>query len=406
MSKNIKLKTSREFLKNYFPENIRPWKKVSKKEKRILREKFFFLKRIKKRMNNLDETFSKNRKEIKIRGFTPKSSKYLKDIGVLNKKIYPRFLLSMDQLKNDFLQIQTQTKSSSEYLLKIKEKKKFSLLYGKVAKKFFQKVFSQAQRERGNVSNNLISLFETRLDVILYRVFFAKTISSAKQMINHNSILVNGVKMNISSYLVKPGDVIAVDQEKKIYIANLILNNLKKKAKIRRFRFLLSNKFLERKIRKILPQVQNSLEKKQKITLKIQKEYGVLQKIINKLKKQLTRIKKRNFKDFRKRKWSLETLVRFNNLKKMWKMYLFKLENTPYNLTKKKKQKFLYLQLKRSMVRKLPRYHVLTNMRISPMKPLHLEVSYKLLNIIFLYYPQKVVYPGTINLDLLSRSII
>ena len=102
-------------------------------------------------------------------------------------------------------------RKSSEYGVKLAEKQKVRLMYG-LNEKQFHKLFDKASKMRGNAGHNLLFLLETRLDNIVYRLGLAKTRRAARQVVNHGHITVNGRKVNIPSFQVKVGDVIAVKE--------------------------------------------------------------------------------------------------------------------------------------------------------------------------------------------------
>ena len=102
----------------------------------------------------------------------------------------------------------------SEYGLQLQEKQKAKILYG-VSEKQFRKYFKEAARREGNTGANLIKLIETRLDNVVYRMGFATTRAFARQLVTHGHILVDGKKVNIPSYLVKPGQKIEIKEKSK-----------------------------------------------------------------------------------------------------------------------------------------------------------------------------------------------
>lgn len=101
---------------------------------------------------------------------------------------------------------------TSDYGLQLREKQKVRRMYG-VLEKQFRRYFAEADRRRGNTGANLLSLLESRLDNVVYRMGFGSTRAEARQMVSHKSILVNGQQVNIPSYQVKAGDVIAVREK-------------------------------------------------------------------------------------------------------------------------------------------------------------------------------------------------
>ncbi|MCW8848380.1 MAG: 30S ribosomal protein S4 [Melioribacteraceae bacterium] len=107
-------------------------------------------------------------------------------------------------------------KRVSDYGLQLKEKQKLKIMYG-LFEKQFRNLFKKADQMRGITGENLLQLLERRLDNTIYRLGFATSRQQARQLVSHRHITVNGKSVNIPSYLLKPGDVIAVrDQSKKM----------------------------------------------------------------------------------------------------------------------------------------------------------------------------------------------
>ena len=98
----------------------------------------------------------------------------------------------------------------SDFGLQLKAKQKLKGYYGNITEKQFAKTYDEAARRKGNTSENLIALLESRLDAIVYRAKFVPTPFAARQFVNHGHVLVNGKRVNIASYRVKPGDVVSV----------------------------------------------------------------------------------------------------------------------------------------------------------------------------------------------------
>ncbi len=98
----------------------------------------------------------------------------------------------------------------SDYGIQLRAKQKLKGSYGDVTEKQFKKSYTEAARMKGDTSQNLIGLLERRLDAVVYRAKFAPTIFSARQLVSHGHVRVNGVKCNIASRLVKPGDEITL----------------------------------------------------------------------------------------------------------------------------------------------------------------------------------------------------
>lgn len=99
----------------------------------------------------------------------------------------------------------------SEYGMQLNEKQKVKFIYG-VLEKQFRKYYTMATKRHGITGEMLLQILETRLDNVVFRLGFAGTRREARQMVNHSHITVNGKKVNIPSYLVKPGDVIAIKE--------------------------------------------------------------------------------------------------------------------------------------------------------------------------------------------------
>lgn len=100
-------------------------------------------------------------------------------------------------------------KKASEYGVQLREKQKARRIYG-VMEKQFRKYFVEAERQKGVTGENLIRLLERRLDNVVYRLGFAGSRPQARQLVLHGHFTVNGAKVDIPSYLVEVGDVIAV----------------------------------------------------------------------------------------------------------------------------------------------------------------------------------------------------
>ena len=102
----------------------------------------------------------------------------------------------------------------SEYGTQLREKQKTKSFYG-VGEKQFRKYFEMASNKKGITGENLLQILESRLDNVVYRLGFGSSRAQARQLVNHAQFDVNGKKVDIPSYLVKPGDVITVREIKK-----------------------------------------------------------------------------------------------------------------------------------------------------------------------------------------------
>ncbi len=103
---------------------------------------------------------------------------------------------------------------TSDFGLQLREKQKVKRMYG-VLERQFRRYFEEAERRKGNTGANLLSLLESRLDNVVYRMGFGSTRAEARQLVSHRAITVNGEVVNIASYLVKVGDTIAVREKAK-----------------------------------------------------------------------------------------------------------------------------------------------------------------------------------------------
>lgn len=99
----------------------------------------------------------------------------------------------------------------SNYAIQLNEKQKARFMYG-ISEKQFKKLVNDSAKMKGVHGENLLILLESRLDNIVYRIGFATTRRGARQLVNHGHITVNGKKVDIPSYRVKPGDVIAIKE--------------------------------------------------------------------------------------------------------------------------------------------------------------------------------------------------
>ncbi|MCR4945667.1 MAG: 30S ribosomal protein S4 [Lachnospiraceae bacterium] len=102
----------------------------------------------------------------------------------------------------------------SEYGLQLREKQKAKFIYG-VLEKPFRNYYEKADRMKGMTGSNLMTMLESRLDNVVFRMGFARTRREARQVVGHKFVLVNGKQINIPSYRVKAGDVIEIKEDKK-----------------------------------------------------------------------------------------------------------------------------------------------------------------------------------------------
>ncbi len=103
---------------------------------------------------------------------------------------------------------------TSDYGNQLREKQKVKRMYG-VLERQFRRYFAEADRRKGNTGETLLQLLESRLDNVVYRLGFASTRAEARQLVSHKAIVVNGNVVNIPSYQVKVGDVVAIREKAK-----------------------------------------------------------------------------------------------------------------------------------------------------------------------------------------------
>ena len=108
-----------------------------------------------------------------------------------------------------------QRKKLSDYGNQLFAKQKLKSYYGDITEKQFKKIYKKASNIKGDTSQILIELLERRLDAIVYRMKFVPTIFSARQLVNHGHVKVNGKKVDIPSYTVKDGDEICLQEKSK-----------------------------------------------------------------------------------------------------------------------------------------------------------------------------------------------
>ncbi|MGD9738835.1 MAG: 30S ribosomal protein S4 [Bauldia sp.] len=109
----------------------------------------------------------------------------------------------------------------SDFGLQLRAKQKLKGYYGELSERQFRKAYTEASRRKGDTSEHLIGLLESRLDAIVYRAKFVPTIFAARQFVNHGHIKVNGKKVNIGSYRCKVGDVIEIREKSKQLVSVL-----------------------------------------------------------------------------------------------------------------------------------------------------------------------------------------
>ena len=102
----------------------------------------------------------------------------------------------------------------SDFGVQLREKQKVKRMYG-VLERQFRRYFAEAERRKGNTGANLLSLLESRLDNVIYRMGFGSTRAEARQLVSHKAVMVNGQVVNIPSYAIKAGDTISLREKAK-----------------------------------------------------------------------------------------------------------------------------------------------------------------------------------------------
>ncbi len=102
----------------------------------------------------------------------------------------------------------------SDYGVQLREKQKIRRIYG-ILERQFRRYFAEAERRKGSTGENLLQLLESRLDNVVYRMGFGSTRAEARQLVSHKALTVNGIVVNIPSYQVKAGDVVAIREKAK-----------------------------------------------------------------------------------------------------------------------------------------------------------------------------------------------
>ena len=114
----------------------------------------------------------------------------------------------------------------SDYGIQLQAKQKLKGYYGNINERQFRNIYKKAAMQKGDTGENLIGLLERRLDAVVYRARFSTTIFSARQLINHGHVKVNGKKVNIGSYIVKEEDTIEIrDKSKQLAFIDIALAN-------------------------------------------------------------------------------------------------------------------------------------------------------------------------------------
>ena len=312
-------------------------------------------------------------------------------------------LFSIDQFVYEFLTKYPQRRKISEYKLQIKEQKKLSLFYGYLSKKQFKKYLIESKAAPGEFSKKLIGVLERRLDVVVYRSQFAKNVTVARQLITHKKVLVNNKPVSIPSYQVNPGDIVSID--KKFY-ENIISDRivfLKSQFKKEVFSPAVSESIVKNWMQGKHKWSKNQLELFTKLLVKKIERHVFMDVYQNPFSSLPVRQNYPYFNIYTKSKLSLKEEVD----KKENHGYRRLLRECISTLSIQDLQKQIFLlYIKKYGLKKLSLNNAVQNISLVGVKPLHLEVSYKTLQCILLYSPQRIYYPFLINFDILKRAYI
>ena len=313
-------------------------------------------------------------------------------------------LFSIDQFLYEFFIKNPQRRKISEYKLQIKEQKKLSFFYGYLSRKQLKKYFLESQSYHGEFSKNLIGLLERRLDIILYRSQFVKNIATARQFVIHEKVRVNNKVVSIPSYLVKPGDVISLEQKSHKNIIEDRLNFLKSQIAKQPLLSPFSEIQLQNWITK------NSYYSKKQLELfatlliqRIQNRTSIFS-YQNPFLSMAKSSKYKYFNIYKSHKRSQIDSFREKHLIEQYRKLVRDVMST-FN-TDPITRNILLLNIKKYSNRNLLNNNRVRNISMVGVKPLHLEISYKLLECIFLYSPQRIYYPFLINFDILQRAYL
>jgi len=108
---------------------------------------------------------------------------------------------------------QSRRRKGSDFGSQLMAKQKLKGYYGSINERQFRRIYQEAARRKGDTSENLIALLESRLDTVIYRMGVVPTVFAARQFVSHGHVLVNGKRVNIASYSVSEGDIIEVREK-------------------------------------------------------------------------------------------------------------------------------------------------------------------------------------------------
>ena len=344
-----------------------------------------------------------------------------------------KYIFSLEQLQAQLNKKRSQHRKSSSFKMGLLERKKCSVIYGFLGEKQIQKLLLQAKHFDGKFDENFIKIVESRLDVALHRICFFPTIFSAKQWINHGHVLVNKKVITLPGYQLKAGDVISISSERKNLLKKKISFYIAKKLRIRESHYFVKvenfytvienlvkyqNKNWNAYYNHIIPSLKRVVEGDKSTFLST--------RLFDKKQKRIGEINIRHFEESRKVvnffktsfqsiRQSLQKNKIYRSVHLLPKVYPFSfLFNSLTNqsgveIEKNKIYKIFsifypILKVKNLFTSARPLKQRMNSYKISGMKPMNLEVCYKNMVAIFLYSPQKVALPATIDLQKIGKS--
>lgn len=318
-------------------------------------------------------------------------------------------LFSCDQFMHELRSKYSQRTKISNYKIKLKEQKKLSLFYGSLPRSQIKNYCSRSRSSPGNFSKNLISFLESRLDVVVYRSGFTKNILNARQLITHKKVLVNDKILSIPSYLVNPGDVIALDPRIRVQIHQVFLKDFQKYKKKTLDPSFLPITLLENSS---LQQTRFTKQQVDLFVLLLAKKIfsrAFIKRYKNPFLHSRNTLKFPYFVmcrsyQYRERKATDVASQRTFNKNEMTygkKVFLECMKSQKRTTLEKK---IFLLQLKKYLTKQLSKTENIEIMGLKNKKPLHLEISYKLWTSIYLYSPQRIYYPFLLDFDILKRA--
>ena len=443
------------FLEGCFPENPLPYKKLNRKNIKtaVLSNKKRLTSRIRNIQKNLlyKQTLFKTTQKTSFKNlsytallsywswlpprvmsmmYAKKQKQYIKDtVKPYRKPITTKYIFSLHQLQAEFQKKQSQYRKNSHFKNLLFERKKCTLIYGSLGQKQMQKLIDTAKHFDGKFDENFIKVVESRLDVALYRICFFCNIFSARQWINHGHVLVNKKKVYLPGYTLKGGDVISISPEKKNLLKKKISFLIAQKLRIRSLHYLVNIKSFYTIVKNLVKyqNINYALYLSNKnLSTKLLSCFRIKQKINN--KKKIVPLECKAFLHFQEYhkvntffkntfhtlKKSVKNIYIYNSLYLLGKMYpFFSLFVSPKTENKKNPLKiklfsifYPFLKVRNLFTRVRPIKQRVKSFKISGMKPLNIEVCYKNMVAIFLYSPQKVALPTTIDLHLIGKTSV